>query len=97
MKVKLLKKIRKRYEIEKVTKVSSSTEMWNWWYKDCEKDLGLPFFVLSDNNDSWRASAHRTYEKAYERLRQNIRTDYTHKIKKDETISEVVWHQKHNK
>ena len=97
MKVKLLKKVRRRYEIEKITKVSSSNEIWNGFYKDCEKDFGLPFFVLSDNNDSWRTTAHGTFEKAYERLRKNIRNEYTHKIKKDETKWEVVWYPKQHK
>lgn len=92
MKTKLLKKIRKRYEIVKVTKVSSSTEMWNWFYMDCEKEFGLPFFVLEDNADSWRTRAFTTQEKAYDQLRKWIKSDYEYHIKKDESKTTKIWH-----
>lgn len=97
MKVKLLKKVRKRYEIVKVTKVSSSTEMWNDFYRDCEKDMGLPFFILQDARDSWRTRCYKDQSKAYEILAKWIRSDYKYSIKKDETKEEVVWYPKTNK
>lgn len=93
MKTKLLKKVRKRYEISKVTKVSSSTEMWNRFLKDCEKDFGLPFYVVSDNEDSWRTRVYKDYDTAYTTLKKFIRSDYEYVIKKDQTKQEKLWYK----
>lgn len=97
MKVKLLKKVRDRYKIVRVTKVSSSTQMWNDFYRECEKDLGLPFFALKDSQDSWRTRCYTDQDKAYDMLLKWINNDYKHRIKKDRTKEEVVWYPKSNK
>ena len=91
MKTKLLKKVRKRYEIVKVTELSSSHEMWNTFNMDSERKFGLPFFILRDLNDSWRDRSAKDIDVLLETLQEWIRFDYA-KTKKSKHIEEKVWH-----
>lgn len=98
MKVKLLKKIRKRYEIVKVTSVSPRGNNWSSPYNDWETKLGLPFYVLSDNQDSlgYRVFACSNLCTAIKTLSAWIKKDYA-RTKNIKTIEGKVWYPKTNK
>lgn len=90
MKVKLLKKVRKRYSIIRVDKVTrSSNENFNIF----KEDWGLPFYYVKDNYDSWTCWDYsKTKKEALANLSKLITKDYRDKfIKKEKTTSKVWW------
>jgi len=91
MKVKLLKKIRKRYEITKVEDIGTDP---SWRYKTASKKYGLPFYGIYDNEDSncTEFFADEELDKAIEKIREWIRSEYTHKIKGRKGKYKKAWH-----
>ncbi|MHB8871829.1 MAG: hypothetical protein ACYC5G_05235 [Candidatus Doudnabacteria bacterium] len=96
MKVKLLKKVRKRYEIVKVTQVSPPISPLRDSYNHWAKEYGLPFFVLIDNENEARQLADPSEGVMFAILKNWIHRDYI-KIKNIQTIEEKVWYPKHSK
>lgn len=91
MKVKLLKKIRKRY---KITKVEVNASNAGNVYKAVEKEFGLPFYVLEDSFDDWGlyTKFFKSFEEAREKLSKWIVNDYGEKFRhKDQKSSKVWW------
>jgi hypothetical protein len=99
MKVKLLKKIRKRFSIIKVEELSS-----NPTYYDLvrEAKLGLPYYVVDDNEfdtlqkDIFSTFAplqgvYKTHEKAINALHRNIVSLYSEKFRHKDSKETKVW------
>ena len=89
MKVKLLKKVRKRYVI---TYYPKGVALYDNWHEG-------PLMVLKDTNNSWRTIAweHDTKEElfnhAFERLKIWITRDYKKDYKRNKkVISEKLWY-----
>lgn len=93
MKVRLLKKVRKRYVIIRVDELASNEiEM----YRDAKNGFGLPFYVLSDNDDvlGYHTLCFPTYEAARDRLHMWINIDYREKFRHKDTKKTLVWYPK---
>jgi hypothetical protein len=90
MKVKLLKKIRKRYSI---THYPNGVFLWDEFYEG-------PITILRDRNSNYRWEVSRfekqpAYNKLYEKLLEWIQQDYgTFKSKRVEIVSEELWYKK---
>lgn len=91
MKVKLLKKVRKRYSIVRVDKIGTNP---GWLYRHCEKEIGIPFYILRDDQDGlgFRTVATKEFDNVKEKLCKWIKEDYTHKVRKKKTVEVKVWH-----
>ena len=89
MKVKLLKKIRKRYEIVKVIKNDNP----NCYFYGKQ----TPFYELVDNHERRYPQLYDIYEEALDRLVEVIRDDYYHTKKNIGFKSEVMWYPKQHK
>jgi len=87
MKTKLLKKIRKRYSIERIDSISRDNQMW----KDTYSHLKLPFYYFVDNYNDWHNAGFKTYEKAYSNLVDRINIDYSKYAKRNNNKSEKIW------
>ena len=91
MKVKLLKKIRKRYIITKVEENASNA---GDVYKAVEKEFGLPFYVLEDSYDDWGlyTKFFKSFEEARDKLVKWIINDYKEDFRhKDQKSSKAWW------
>lgn len=89
MKVKLLRKVRKRYKITRIDENSSNV---GGVYKSIENDLGLPFFVLEDNRYiGIYTKFFKTFEEARLKLSDWILHDYKEKFRHKDEKSTVVW------
>lgn len=89
MKVKLLKKIRKRYTIIRIDELASNA---GELYVYRSQQFGLPFFVLSDDEDYFGFYA--TYAEARESLCKWIIQDYTEKFRHKNGKETKVWYPK---
>jgi len=82
MKVKLLKKIRKRFSIIRIDEIASDVDNAT---KKCEKEMGLPFYQIIDNNhDDMIFKIYRYnkyYEDAYNKLHEIILDNYAEKFR----------------
>jgi hypothetical protein len=93
MKVKLLRKIRKRYSI---------THYPNGYYQDKDFFEG-PITILRDSEDSWRYLAlyhtkSEAYDILYKTLLHWIEKDYDKlRSKKTKITSEVLWYNTNKK
>jgi len=76
MKTKLLKKVRKRFQIVKVTKCGKN----DFKYLDVSK-LKVPFYVIIDNNASvfYFREATQNYERAFQELILIVKREYKDK------------------
>ena len=92
MKVKLLKKVRKRYSITRVDELASNA---GECYCHIAKSYGLPFFVLNDNEDcfGWRDGYYKTLDEAITRLSKVIQKDYGEKFRHSDGKQTKVWYQ----
>lgn len=85
MKTKLLKKVRKRYEIVKVVKNDIPDMMFY--------STEVPFFIVRDVDSLNRAYAYKEYINAFEVLLEMIRKDYSSKMNRKERYKELkVWY-----
>lgn len=74
MKVKLLKKIRKEYSILQVNKIDKRiNNIREQWYREFERTLGLPFFILEENT---YYNGYKTLNEAKEAILYTIRKQY---------------------
>lgn len=87
MKTKLLKIIRKRYEINYVTNITNVNHIFY------NKDNLIPYYELKDNKGNHIFDTyHRTKESALSMLSKWIKEDYQHKIKGNGIVVSVkVW------
>lgn len=99
MKVKLLKKVRKRYTVTRVDQISLKQEHDQGFYKESKDKYGLPFFVFRDNNDDYglRRCSFGTKENAIKEVLERIIRDYTTIVKKREGKESTVWYPKQHK
>lgn len=73
MKVKLLKKVRKRFSIEKITSPPNRESLLlDYW-----KIYNSPFYILRDENNSWRCLPNREIAPLKELLIKWIFSDYS--------------------
>lgn len=86
MKTKLLKKVRKRYEILEITKVNDIS-LWHY-----SSDSKYPYYLLIDNEND-HADKITTYDATIEYLRLRIRKEYFKYSKKARTIYKKVWYK----
>lgn len=89
MKTKLLKKIRKRYNIYKIDK-SNNINM-NEIYGLILKLYNGHAFVIEDSYDTYKTEFCRTYKEALVKLQNMIRNEYYKKIKNKSIIKKVWW------
>lgn len=101
MKVKLLKKVRKRYEIIKVDKIAivehkhlcTSDYLWQSCMEDANKINTTPFFVITDKSHfNPFCSSHKTKSEALAFLALRIKSDYTKSVKSAKEKTTKVWH-----
>jgi hypothetical protein len=94
MKTKLLKKVRKNFEIIRIDKLASNAEE----YKICAtKKLGLPFFIVYNKShiDSYRYGiVFKTFQEAKNYILNIILITYKEKFKHDDGKQEKVWYNK---
>lgn len=88
MKVKLLRKIRKRYTI---THYPNSRYLYGDW-------LEYPVTLLEDREDSWRyvisaSPKAEAYVELMVRMRKWIESDYKTSRKRKNIIEEILWHK----
>lgn len=74
MKVKLLKKVRKRYVIEKIECLSNEKlKNFDWWLKDNIRVFGYPFYCIYDNYlDEYLAIREQSMISILDRLQRHI-------------------------
>lgn len=80
MKIKLLKKVRKRYEILDIS-------LWHY-----SSDSKYPYYLLIDNENDYATVKIATYDATIEYLRLRIRKEYFKYSKKARTIYKKVWY-----
>lgn len=93
MKVKLLKKVRKRYTIIKISSYSNTSS--STLIKFCD-EIGMPFFYFKDLDSpyGYRNSAHIKYSDALLRLTNVIHSDYyKNRKRKTKAREEKVWYR----
>ena len=94
MKIKLLKKIRKRYEIIKVDDIGSDASEYYFKMKNV---LGLPFYVLHDTEDDIQNMFDEykhyfsDYNDAYSLLVDWINDAYSEQFRHKDEVSSKVW------
>lgn len=87
MKTKLLKKVRKRFEILEITKVNDTSL---WYYSS---DSIYPYYLLLDNENDYATVKIATYDATIEYLRLRIRKEYFKYSKKSRMIYKKVWYK----
>lgn len=75
MKVKLLKKVRKRFKITKWERIDNPH---HWLYGS-----ELPLYVAEDTGEAYSGYVYKTYDEAYNKLVSMIRRKYYGKMKRD--------------
>jgi len=104
MKVKLLKKVRKRWDINCIWELPSDA---HWELDRVVERLGLPFYIIMDNDVSnedryvhQRISldddVFRTYEEAHKSLTKRIVSAYEEKFRHSDGKATKVWWDKDN-
>ena len=94
MKVKLLKKIRKRYSITRVDELASNPSDLHIYAK---KECGLPFYLLKVTETllDFHVEVFKTFEEARNKLCKWIISDYGEKFRhRDQKSSKVWWVKK---
>jgi len=90
MKVKLLKKIRKRFIIEKIESLSSDP---NEYDKSAGERFEFPFYKLYDihQTSSWYSFYSQSFEEAYDYLVETIKDRYKEKFRHKPGKKSVAW------
>ena len=89
MKAKLLKIVRRRYEIFKVIKLEKDAPNF---LLEANEEIGTPFYYLIDNRSEYRATASKSFEALKGKMIQWINYDYVSKVKGKKRIEEKVWY-----
>lgn len=89
MKTRLLKKVRRRYEIIKIiTPPNVDCLIRDWW-----QTYNRPFYIIKDEEDSWRTWCSDDKNKLMETLKEWILSDYGHNRKSYRIGKrEKIWH-----
>lgn len=90
MKVKLLKKVRKRYSIIKVTKLGTNPNINEL---EGKRIFGLPFYVLMDKKfyTNYNKLYSKTYNGSYNKLKEWIWGEYGGNFKNKNMGHTKVW------
>ena len=88
MKVKLLKKIRKRYSITRIDELESNAGEIMEFQKE---KLGLPFFILCDDFSNDDEEYFESFNDSRDRLTEWINLDYREKFKHKSRKETKVW------
>jgi hypothetical protein len=93
MKVKLLKKVRKRFQIVKIIRHQYRPTEYEI---AIEKKLDLPYYSIRDLEGFWDVKYEvKTFEEAHDKLIQIIIREYEDKYrKKDLHLEKKVWYNK---
>lgn len=89
MKTKLLKKIRKQYEIVKVEKIASDAGSAQ---QNMVEEYGLPFYILYDYTTGWGDKYCKDYNDAHEKLMDKILNRYSEKFRHNDGVYKKVWY-----
>lgn len=89
MKAKLLKIVRKRYEITKVIRLEKNAPDFLF---EANKEVGTPFYYLTDNRSEYRATASKSFDALKSEMIKWINLDYVSKVKGKKRIEEKVWY-----
>jgi hypothetical protein len=92
MKVKLLKKVRKRYSIHKVNEIG---ELSPTFILECYEELNqLPFYYLTDNDNEDYIGYSTSYDNIYEFLVTKIHKTYLARMKRKDKKTQIdkVWY-----
>lgn len=93
MKTKLLKRVRKRYVIEKIITPPNVSCL----VRDYYETYNCPFYILKDNDDNWRFVPSLDLSLLQNRLMSWIFSDYSSKRKKYKKGNrEVIWYNNKN-
>lgn len=89
MKTKLLKKVRKRFEIIRIDKLGTDSPDWFYDY-----NLVPPFYYLIDHDDSFALHnrANADYGILYYRLLSLIKEEYPHKPSHKKQKITKIWY-----
>ncbi len=91
MKTKLLKKVRKRFNIIRYDKVTPKSSDW---IRELNRHYsGAPFFVLYDNSNDYFATSFKTFDEAYIDLVRMIVKVYIHTSKNRNEKRTKVWYK----
>ncbi len=83
MKTRLLKKVRKRFQIFKVLKVE---ERNNSIYREYAEVLGVPFYLVQDEEQFLFPEPFSSLTEAYDYLLKKIIREYSHYSKKKNKV-----------
>ena len=88
MKSKLLKRIRKRYSIHKVSELPSNADddLIN-----AEEDLGLPFYIVRDKGGWHGESCHKELNDAKDKILSIVLIGYSEQFRHKPGKIEKVW------
>jgi DNA phosphorothioation-dependent restriction protein DptG len=95
MKVKLLRRVRKRYSIVRIDQLASNA---NEWDQKIANITGLPFYRIIDNDrpSSWISKYRydcKLIEDAKEKLIQIIVNDYKEQFRHKDAVITKVWYK----
>ena len=89
MKTKLLKKIRKRYEVFRVDNIDKYNQMYA--FRGITKEQ-LPVYYVIDNDDGFIV-VYDTRDMCLEQIKHYIKRYYSHLRKNDKDSFTKVWHK----
>jgi len=92
MKTKLLKKIRRRFEIFEISELPSNA---NEFFIDYERRWGLPFYQLKDKNNSFllgQIVVFRTFHDAKDEILKIVLREYSEKFRHRDGMITKVWY-----
>lgn len=90
MKTKLLRKVRKRFEIVKYDEIASNS---GWFLTEAKEGLGLPFYVFYDNDSlGYNPIANKDYNVVYNYLVKVIVDTYKEKFRHKDSIKTKIWY-----
>ena len=93
MKTRLLKRVRKRFVIKKITDIGTQPTPL---HKHGAKEFGLPFYTIKDDNGSIfaKSACAGDYDSALNILQSMVVDEYHEKFRGRKAKSETVWYKR---
>jgi len=88
MKVKLLKKIRKRFSILEYSEMSSNPSSSETY---AEEKFGLPFYFVKDNAGWFDCDCYKTFDEAHSDIRDKVLGIYSERFHHKPAKVKKVW------
>lgn len=89
MKVKLLRQVRRRFEIVRYDTIDCRDHLTLSKYGNT--GINIPFYIVRDHHKLSLDTIHQTYAEAHENLRRRIKTFYSSKTRGLSSKREKVW------